>query len=169
MKTVGFGKEPETSHKSNMADREELEFTTSKRARWSSESSCDQTFSYIDSYDKEEPNDDSILRLIGSEHSVSVENVSSETTSREQHGGHVSHERLESDDFPTCFSVEDDLDNLDEHHYQPIAGSKSFRALNGLKNKFLFIFCIRHFVLLVFEMNYGIFEDVSFTKIDLIR
>lgn len=149
MKTVDFEKEPETSHKSKMADREELEFTTSKRARWSSESSCDQMFSYIDSNDKDEAKDDSILRLIGSEHSVSVENVPSETTSREQHGGHVSHERLESDDFPTCFSVEDDLDNLDEYHYQPIAGSKSFCVLNGLKNKYLVIFSIRHFVSLV--------------------
>ena len=114
-----------------MADREELEFTTSKRARWSSESSCDQSVSGIDSIDKEEANNDQFLRQTGSEQSVSVENISSETESREQHGDHVSHERLESDNFPTCFSVEDDLNNLDEHHFQPIAGSKRIFVLKS--------------------------------------
>ena len=130
-KSFGLTKGTETSHKSKMADREEQEFTTSKRARWSSESSCDENVSFVDSNDKEEVKDDSLSRLTGSEQNVSVENLSSETASREHHGGHVSHERLESDDFPTCFSVEDDLDDLDEHHYQPIAGRESFCVLKS--------------------------------------
>lgn len=124
--TVGFQKELETSHRSKMADREELEFNTTKRARWSSESSCGHDLSFIDSNEKREPRDDSLSRTIESEHSVSFENVSSEMISREQNGGLVSHERLESDDFPTCFSVEDDLNDLDEHHFQPVAGNTCF-------------------------------------------
>lgn len=109
-----------------MADREELEFNTTKRARWSSESSCGHDLSFIDSNEKRGPRDDSLSRTNESEHSVSFENVSSEMISREQNGGLVSHERLESDDFPTCFSVEDDLNDLDEHHFQPVAGNTCF-------------------------------------------
>ena len=139
-------KEPETSHESKMADHEELELTTTKRARWSSESFCDQNESFLVSNEKEEPDDGAPLRSMGSEQNISVENLSSETASREQHGDHVSHERLESNDFPTCFSVEDDLDHLDEHHFQPIAGNKRFCFLNPLENCYLLIFCVRHFV-----------------------
>ncbi|XP_068710543.1 NAD-dependent protein deacetylase sirtuin-1-like [Montipora foliosa] len=105
-----------------MADHEELEFTTTKRARWSSESSCEQNHGSSDCNSTEETKDSFLLGLFGSDPSVSFENISSATTSREQYGGLTSHERLESDDFPTCFSVEDDVDNLDEHHFQPIAG-----------------------------------------------
>jgi hypothetical protein len=49
----------------------------------------------------------------------------SPSSSREQDGGNnecQKHEQFESDDFPSCFSVEDDIDNNEEHHYQPIAG-----------------------------------------------
>ncbi|KAL9984453.1 hypothetical protein ACROYT_G006746 [Oculina patagonica] len=105
-----------------MADREELEFTTTKRARLSSENSFDQNDSSFGASDKNEPQDSSISRLNETEQSANAESFSSETTSREQHVGQVGHERLESEDFPTCFSVEDGLDDLDEHHYQPIAG-----------------------------------------------
>lgn len=108
-----------------MADREELEFTTTKRARLSSENSFDQNDSSFGASDKNEPQDSSISRLNETEQSANAESFSSETTSREQHVGQVGHERLESEDFPTCFSVEDGLDDLDEHHYQPIAGKKS--------------------------------------------
>lgn len=43
----------------------------------------------------------------------------------EQDGGSSDvphHEQFEEDDFPSCYSVEDDIDNNEEHHYQPIAG-----------------------------------------------
>lgn len=33
------------------------------------------------------------------------------------------HEQCGEDDYPSCFSVEDDIDNSEEHHYQPIAGN----------------------------------------------
>ena len=125
-----------------MADHEELELTTTKRARWSSESSCDQNESFLVSNEKEEPDDGAPLRSMGSEQNISVENLSSEIASREQHGDHVSHERLESNDFPTCFSVEDDLDHLDEHHFQPIAGNKRFCFLKS-SGKLLFAHILR--------------------------
>lgn len=115
-----------------MADHEEQEFTTSKRARWSSESSCDQNTSFVDTIDQRESNDGSVLRLIESEQNYLVESQPSEVELREQHGVLVSSDRLESDDFPTCFSVEDDLDDIDEHHFQPIAGNKKFYALKSL-------------------------------------
>lgn len=108
-----------------MADREEFEFTTTKRARLSSENSFDQNDSSIGDSDKNEPRVSPFSRPNETEQSTNTERLSSETTSREQHVGHVGHERLESEDFPTCFSVEDGFDNLDEHHYQPIAGKKS--------------------------------------------
>ena len=115
-----------------MADHEEQEFTTSKRARWSSQSSCDQNTSFVDTIDQRESNEGSLLRLIESEQNYLVESQPSEIELREQHGVHVSSDRLESDDFPTCFSVEDDLDDIDEHHFQPIAGNKKFYALKSL-------------------------------------
>ncbi|KAJ7343096.1 NAD-dependent protein deacetylase sirtuin-1, partial [Desmophyllum pertusum] len=105
-----------------MADRDDLEFTTTKRARLSSENSFDQKDSSIGEADKYDPQVGSISRLNATGQGDNIEKLSSEVTSREQHVGHIGHERLESEDFPTCFSVEDDLDNLDEHHYQPIAG-----------------------------------------------
>lgn len=107
-----------------MADRDDLEFTTTKRARLSSENSFDQKDSSIGEADKYDPQVGSISRLNATGQGDNIEKLSSEVTSREQHVGHIGHERLESEDFPTCFSVEDDLDNLDEHHYQPIAGNK---------------------------------------------
>lgn len=112
-----------------MADHEEQEFTTSKRARWSSESSCDQNTSFVDTIDQRESIEGSLLRLIESEQNYLVESQPSEI---EQHDVHVSSDRLESDDFPTCFSVEDDLDDIDEHHFQPVAGNKNFYALKSL-------------------------------------
>lgn len=48
------------------------------------------------------------------------------SSSREQDGGDNEfhkHDQFEGDDFPSCFSVEDDIDNTEEHHYQPIAGN----------------------------------------------
>lgn len=108
-----------------MADREELEFTTTKRARLSSETSFDLNGSSVGDPDKNEPQARSISGHDVTEQSNNAERLASETMSREQHVGHVGPERLESEDFPTCFSVEDGLDNLDEHHYQPIAGKMS--------------------------------------------
>ncbi|XP_031556381.1 NAD-dependent protein deacetylase sirtuin-1-like, partial [Actinia tenebrosa] len=46
-------------------------------------------------------------------------------SSREHDGGNnefSKHEQFDGDDFPSCFSVEDDIDNIEERHYQPIAG-----------------------------------------------
>ena len=115
-----------------MADNEEGEFAKIKRARLSSETSPRQSKVFIDFNGTEESKCDSLLNGIGSELSVSLDNGSFATESREQHGGITSHDRLESDDFPTCFSVEDDVDNLDEHHFQPIAGIKTFLTLYSL-------------------------------------
>ncbi|KAK3738052.1 hypothetical protein QZH41_012930 [Actinostola sp. cb2023] len=45
--------------------------------------------------------------------------------SREQDGDNDDfhkHDQFEGGDFPSCFSVEDDIGNSEEHHYQPIAG-----------------------------------------------
>lgn len=124
--------EPETRHNFKMADNEEREFTKIKRARLSSESSPDRSKTFIDCNGTEESKRGSLLNGLGPEVSVSLGNGSFATESREQHGGLTSHDRLESDDFPTCFSVEDDVDNLDEHHFQPIAGIKTFLTLNSL-------------------------------------
>lgn len=107
-----------------MADRGELEVTTTKRARLSLESSFDQKDSSVGDSDKIESHVSSISRFNVVEQGASEEKLPTETMSREQCVGHVGHERLESEDFPTCFSVEDGLDNQDEHHYQPIAGKK---------------------------------------------
>ena len=103
-----------------MADRGELEVTTTKRARLSLESSFDEKDISVGDSDKIETHVSSI-----SHHNAIEEGASEEKTmSREQCVDHVGHERLESEDFPTCYSVEDDLNNQDEHHYQPIAGKK---------------------------------------------
>lgn len=107
-----------------MADRGELEVTTTKRARLSLESSFDQKDSSVGDSDKVEPYVSSISRHNVIEKGASEEKLSTETMSREQCVGHVGHERLESEDFPTCYSVEDGFNNQDEHHYQPIAGKK---------------------------------------------
>lgn len=107
-----------------MADRGELEVTTTKRARLSLESSFDQKDSSVGDSDKIESHVSSISRFNVIEQGASEEKLPTETMSREQCVGYVGHERLESEDFPTCFSVEDGLDNQDEHHYQPIAGKK---------------------------------------------
>ena len=107
-----------------MADRGELEVTTTKRARLSLESSCDQKDSSVGDSDKVEPHVSSISRHNVTEESASEEKLPTETMSREQCVGHLGHERLESEDFPKCYSVEDGSNNQDEHHYQPIAGKK---------------------------------------------
>ena len=118
-----------------MADRDELEeFTKTKRVRLSSEASLDQNVSSSGDSDKSEPQADSSLRLNATREGINIEKLSSGTTSREQHVGHVGQERRESEDFPTCFSVEDDLDNIDEHHYQPVAGTKSSRTYKYPQN-----------------------------------
>ena len=109
-----------------MADRGELEVTTTKRARLSLESSFDQNDSSVGDPFKVEPQDSSISRYNVTEEGASEEKLPTETMSREQCVGHVGHERLESEDFPTCYSVEDGLENQDEHHYQPIAGKKKY-------------------------------------------
>ena len=107
-----------------MADRGEQEFTTTKRARLSLESSFDQKDSSVGDSDKVKPHVSSLSRQNVVEEGAIEEKLPNETTSREQCVGHVGHERLESEDFPTCYSVEDGLNNQDEHHYQPIAGKK---------------------------------------------
>ena len=107
-----------------MADRGELEVTTTKRARLSLESSFDQKDSSVGDPVKVESHVSSISRHNVTEEGAGEEKLPSETMSREQCVGHVGHERLESEDFPTCYSVEDGSNNRDEHHYQPIAGKK---------------------------------------------
>lgn len=107
-----------------MADRGELEVTTTKRARLSLESSFDQKDSSVGDPVKVEPHVSSISRHNVTEEGAGEEKLPSETMSREHCVGHVGHERLESEDFPTCYSVEDGSNNQDEHHYQPIAGKK---------------------------------------------
>lgn len=130
-----------------MADRDELEeFTKTKRVRLSSDASLDQNVSSSGDSDKSEPQADSSLRLNATREGINIETLSSGTTSREQHVGHVGQERRESEDFPTCFSVEDDLDNIDEHHYQPIAGTKVLVRINTHKIQYQVNLCVRHFV-----------------------
>jgi len=107
-----------------MADRGELEVTTTKRARLSVESCFDRKDSSVGDSDEIEPHISSISRHNVIEEGASEEKLPTETMSREQCVEHVGHERLESEDFPTCYSVEDDLNNQDERHYQPIAGEK---------------------------------------------
>lgn len=113
-----------------MADRDEMdEYTNTKRVRLSSDASLAQNTSYSDDKDKFEPEKDFRLQFTATGEGDNSKKPSSESTSREQHVGHGGQERRQIDDFPTYFSVEEGLDDIYEHHYQPVAGNYNLFAL----------------------------------------
>ena len=106
-----------------MADHEGEECTSTKRARLSSDCHPEQKDSSTRCLDIEERREIAISLDAKNEEGVFNPTSPVQIGSREHHGGFANHERLESEDFPTCFSVEDDIDDNEEHRYQPIAGN----------------------------------------------
>lgn len=112
-----------------MAD-ESFELLSNKRARLCSPSFSDDEYKSSHISSRSEQDNAEITRCSTAEKHLS-EKTGSEL-SREQDGGQVSRsEKLENNDFPSCFSVENSTEDSEEHHYQPIAGevTKCYRRM----------------------------------------
>ena len=150
-----------------MADRDEWDdYTNTKRVRLSSDASLSQNISYSDDKDNIEPEIDFSWQLKATGEG---ENSKKPSTSREHHVGNGVQERRQSDDFPTCFSVEDSVDDIDEHHYRPVAGNcNSFslkypRNITSIRFRIRHFVFVRHFQMVAFEF-YFLHQNLFFFK-----
>ena len=112
-----------------MADEFEARATSSKRVRLSSDAQNE----FVEQKPKLQClNNDIILTKQESkekEANFDEETLGEPADTREQYGDLSDYElpeKLDSDDFPSCFSVENEIGNEEEHHYQPVAG-KNFQ------------------------------------------
>lgn len=108
-----------------MADEQNEKATSSKRVRLSSEGQND----FLDDKTKIQYLDENFSRTnlesVGKQYVVNDETFEPTVYLSDQYGNgndYELQEKEDSNDFPPCFSVEDVLDDEEQHHFQPVAG-----------------------------------------------